>query len=259
MGGKTLAPWRRAGDRGKRASHGLSHRTRRSAFSLLDILVSVTVIAVLIALLLPTLYAMRETTRKVVCLSNVRQLGLGLAMYADDYEGSLPLSDFAPRRRGAGNFPEPENMMVLRRSGDDNFDGLGWLFSVEYLPEPSVYYCPSHRGEHPYNRYSTFWRVESVEIVGNYHFRGAGPDGFTFHFPTIQRQTPYAALVTDGLRTQADFNHEDGANVLRADLSVAWYSDQSGTLFAALPTSINERNASQKVGDAWRLLDGRGR
>ena len=65
-------------------------RTRRSAFTLVELLVVIGIIAVLIALLLPTLGKARESARTIKCLSNLRQLGLATAMYCGEARGFLP-------------------------------------------------------------------------------------------------------------------------------------------------------------------------
>jgi len=55
------------------------------------VLVVVAIIAVLVALLLPALSQARQEGQRTVCLANMRGLGLGMAMYAEDHAGYLPL------------------------------------------------------------------------------------------------------------------------------------------------------------------------
>src|SRR3974377_2301232 len=55
---------------------------RVRAFSLIEMLVVISTIALLISLVLPALGKSRETTRSEICASNVRQLGIALGMYA---------------------------------------------------------------------------------------------------------------------------------------------------------------------------------
>jgi prepilin-type N-terminal cleavage/methylation domain-containing protein len=61
----------------------------RSGFTLIELLVVVAIIALLIAILLPTLQRAREQSRATVCLSNVKQLTQSFFLYAEEY-GSIP-------------------------------------------------------------------------------------------------------------------------------------------------------------------------
>jgi len=62
----------------------------RRAFTLLEILVVVAIIAILAAILFPVFSRARENARKASCISNLHQIGLGIAMYRGDYDGINP-------------------------------------------------------------------------------------------------------------------------------------------------------------------------
>ncbi|RMH14553.1 MAG: type II secretion system protein [Planctomycetota bacterium] len=224
-------------------------------FTLLDVLVAVAVIALLIAILAPTLSTVQETSRRVVCSSNLRQLGLGLQLYADDSRGQLPPSAFL--RYGTDQSSE---MMTLRLSPDtrirvtrDGWDGLGILYRTEYLPTSGIFYCPSHHGDHPYEAYAEAWRSSTGEIVGNYHYRGRDSDGRH----NIYTMVPETSLAADGMRTLDDYNHHVGLNVLRAGLHVAWLDDGEGSLAAMLANGDGGNGGSQAVDQAWDFIDSR--
>src|SRR5437773_10983492 len=63
---------------------------RRTAFTLIELLVVIAIIAILAAILFPVFAQAREKARQSACLSNMRQVGLGLDMYAQDYDEVLP-------------------------------------------------------------------------------------------------------------------------------------------------------------------------
>jgi prepilin-type N-terminal cleavage/methylation domain-containing protein/prepilin-type processing-associated H-X9-DG protein len=66
------------------------NRVRSGGFTLVELLVVIGIIAVLISMLLPALNRARDSARTVQCLSNLRQIGLGFQMYANQFHNSYP-------------------------------------------------------------------------------------------------------------------------------------------------------------------------
>ncbi|MGD9690534.1 MAG: DUF1559 domain-containing protein [Phycisphaerales bacterium] len=224
------------------------------AFTLVDLLVSIAVVAVLLALFAPALSGVREATRRVVCSSNVRQIGLGLAMYQHMYTEHLPDSAYAAKITNPAGIPQA--MMKLRITSFRDWDGLGHLYAGDFLDAPGVFYCPSHHGNFPSRQYAESWNSGVGQIVGNYHYRGERPPIVT---TTDAATRPGQALVADGMASRLDFNHVTGCNVLRIDLSLHWYNDTDGSLLASLsPTLLPESLPDSGIPRAWQTLDGVG-
>jgi prepilin-type N-terminal cleavage/methylation domain-containing protein len=77
---------------------------KTAAFTLIELLVVIAVIAILAALLLPALATAREKGRRAACMSNLRQIALGVSAYSYDNNGVIPRSD----TDSVGSEPAPE-------------------------------------------------------------------------------------------------------------------------------------------------------
>src|SRR5688500_7810567 len=66
------------------------HSTKANAFTLVELLVVIGIIALLISILLPSLNRSREQAKSVQCLSNLRQLGMAFTMYVNANRGHFP-------------------------------------------------------------------------------------------------------------------------------------------------------------------------
>jgi prepilin-type N-terminal cleavage/methylation domain-containing protein/prepilin-type processing-associated H-X9-DG protein len=101
-------------------------RHRRPGFTLIELLVVIAIIAILAAILFPVFAQAREKARQTTCLSNMRQVGLGLQMYTQDYDEILPHSRVDVPHFGRPNAP------------------LSYLSAViPYIKTRAIFNCPS--------------------------------------------------------------------------------------------------------------------
>ena len=112
------------------------------AFTLIELLVVIAIIAVLAALLLPALGKSREKARATVCLSNLKQWGIALHLYANEHSDSLPPEgSFFP-----GNSPQTQAWYVqlpLQMKAPAYFD-MPWRTNGSADFGKSVYICPAN-------------------------------------------------------------------------------------------------------------------
>ena len=108
----------------------MSHFTRRpaahrvqKAFTLIELLVVIAIIAILAAILFPVFARARENARRSSCQSNLKQIGLGILQYTQDYDEKFP-------------YGLPVTGM--------NWRGVGWAGEIyPYVKSAQIYVCPS--------------------------------------------------------------------------------------------------------------------
>ena len=102
-----------------------------SAFTLIELLVVIAIIAILAAILFPVFAQAREKGRQAACLSNFKQIGLGIMQYSQDYDESLPYVNF--EYNAAGNY-----------AAGNPVTNAKWIDVIyPYVKSEALYNCPS--------------------------------------------------------------------------------------------------------------------
>lgn len=105
----------------------------RRGFTLIELLVVIAIIAILAAILFPVFAQARAKARQTACLSNTKQIGLGLQMYAQDYDEVLPFDGYAP-------------WCGIRDGRDPNIPK--WMdMMYPYVKNTQMFTCPSFAGD----------------------------------------------------------------------------------------------------------------
>jgi prepilin-type N-terminal cleavage/methylation domain-containing protein len=113
---------------------------RRRAFTLIELLVVIAIIAVLAAILFPVFAAARSAARRTTCISNLRQVGLALQMYRQDYD-ELPMHLSAVNQAYVKEprlFICPNDPLEGLHEGNDRIEGTLYLptgVSYDYVPQ----------------------------------------------------------------------------------------------------------------------------
>ena len=119
----------------------------RRAFTLVELLIVVTIIAIVIAILMPALTAAREQAFRVQCMSNIRQLTAAWIMYNNEHKGQFCCSEVQrpdmPQAYGLAGFLPPPNRfwswIAANPDGTQNIQaGLLW----PYVANRQIYFCP---------------------------------------------------------------------------------------------------------------------
>jgi prepilin-type N-terminal cleavage/methylation domain-containing protein len=107
---------------------------RARGFTLIELLVVIAIIAILAALLLPALAKAKEKAQRIACISNMRQVGLSLALYTDSYDNKVPSA--VTYGSVAGDRSTAPNTVQYT----DEYGGVPKALNVA---NPRVFWCPS--------------------------------------------------------------------------------------------------------------------
>jgi len=216
-------------------------RVTSITFTLIELLVVIAIIAILAALLLPALSNAKELSRQVVCLSNLKQIGTGVGLYAADNEMWIPVSNDPVRSDGTGgDTPLQWRLSISQYVGASDATSM-----MSPSLTRGVFLCPSYKrpegglakfdGGYGWNRIMGYNdpKRPSFDIGRQQMGRIPRPAetiivGDTTDWMTISWQVAYlfpsVSASGGALSPQVGSRHRRGIDLLWADLHVAWMS-----------------------------------
>ncbi len=136
------------GERNVMMLNGIERKSR--GFTLIELLVVVAIIALLLAILLPSLRMVKEVARRVVCSSKLKEFGAALRIYSQDYRDKVVPNSSSNGREFPEGITSSYTPWWAYVVGSDDVDpdflkavNHGKLYSLRYLEEPELFYCPT--------------------------------------------------------------------------------------------------------------------
>ncbi len=217
---------------------------RDPAFTLVELLVVIAVIAILAALLFPALAAARVKARRTACLSNLRQVGIAVTLYASDNSGCIP---FGPK---AGAFTSPMNFYpstgaptsLISLSGGAPV-GLGLLLSQHLSGQPKVLFCPG-----------ADQLLNSDEQLANVGFRQAQSSFYYRHAGNTQIFDAAGLAPTNSIKLDNLGLNREGLPIRALAIDTQFICAQGMATFGIVPrTHHQQRFANSLAADGHTL------
>ena len=190
----------------RKVSHLSNVSSKRNAgFTLIELLVVIAILSLLIAILLPVLNQAKHHARRAACIGNLRQIGVAIHMYAEDFEDTIPYGPAGRPVTGSNFYTVTGNVTSLLSLEDGAPVGLGLLLDDYLAHQPTVLFCPG--ADQPSEAKEQLARVGQAQAQSDFYYRHASVALLT-GTPNIShtklsdlgrnsQDRPIAALVAD--------------------------------------------------------------
>ena len=180
-------------------------RRREGGFTLIELLVVIAIIAILAAILFPVFARAREKARETSCLSQLKQLGLSLHMYAQDYDETFPMAYYT-------------DWVHYWDVTTDWVTETGPGFIEPYMRSGQIRACPSFRGSGGDRKYTGY--AYNTSFLGPNPYDGWGPGRSPATLAQVQTPTDTVMVCDSALWYSGAAN---GSNMLKAPGEVDYY------------------------------------
>jgi prepilin-type N-terminal cleavage/methylation domain-containing protein/prepilin-type processing-associated H-X9-DG protein len=206
----------------------------RRGFTLIELLVVIAIIAILAAILFPVFAKAREKARQTSCLSNLKQLGLGMMMYAQDYDETLCRMEM-----GGPYSTTPVDPSDLAFNGrtDGTWQNSWPSLILPYVKNTQIFKCPSTTNHNYGVSYGVPWHCISANgVIVNYFYARSVTlsellkPAESLMFSEKNGGNPQYILF--GQYYVCDARHNDGGNCAFTDGHAKWLKFEKGNIGA---------------------------
>jgi len=201
------------------------HHGRRIGFTLIELLVVIAIIAILAAILFPVFAKAREKARQTSCLSNLKQLGLSVLMYSQDYDEVFMRANNAPCTYACpdGTLSTSVNML--------------WMYQIyAYTKNAQIFNCPSWSTKWPTNVYSSSlsYGFNDRYLSGIALGQIVAPAETLMLVDSSYYLVDWDTNATGDNHSFPNIVHNDGANAVLCDGHAKWYKGSAIGYYDAL-------------------------
>ena len=143
----------------------------RNGFSLIELLVVIAILSLLIAILLPVLNQAKLQAHRAACAGNLRQVGVAIHMYAEDFGDTIPYGPAGRPVTGSNFYTVTGNVTSLLSLEDGAPVGLGLLLEDYLAHQPTVLFCPG--ADQPSEAKEQLARVGQAQAQSDFYYRHA--------------------------------------------------------------------------------------